>query len=95
MTIEQAKENILKNWRANYTADHMDNHDKEVFLLNAMEQLEAVVKHEYEKKINLSLEKSQERIKKVLEDYKVTKEPLCEQNVLIKAIEARLNQNHD
>lgn len=39
MTIKQAKENIMKNWRANYTADHMDNHDKEVFLLNAMEQL--------------------------------------------------------
>ena len=44
MKIQEAKENIIKNWRANYTTDHMDNHDKEVFLLNAMEQLEQVVK---------------------------------------------------
>ncbi len=34
MNIKEAKDNIMKNWRANYTADHMDNHDKEVFLLN-------------------------------------------------------------
>lgn len=39
MTTKEAKENIMKNWRANCTADRMDNHDKEVFLLNAMEQL--------------------------------------------------------
>lgn len=48
MTIKEAKENILKNWRANYTADHMDNHDKEVFLLNAMEQLESIVKDNFQ-----------------------------------------------
>ena len=47
MTTKQAKENIMKNWRANYTADHMDNHNKEVFLLNAMEQLENIAKDEF------------------------------------------------
>lgn len=51
MKIQEAKENIMKNFRANYTNDHIDNHDKEVFLLNAMEQLEQVVRKEVEKKL--------------------------------------------
>lgn len=39
MKIKEAKENVMKNFRANYTPDHMDLHDIEVFLLNTMEQL--------------------------------------------------------
>lgn len=46
MTIKQAKENIMNNWRANYTADHMQNHDKEVFLLNTLENFQLVVINE-------------------------------------------------
>lgn len=46
MTIKQAKENIMKNFRANYTNDHQDIHDIEIFLLNTMENLELVIKNE-------------------------------------------------
>ena len=46
MTIKQAKENVMKNFRANYTNDHQDIHDIEVFLLNTMEQLVDIVKKE-------------------------------------------------
>lgn len=62
MKIKEAKENILKNWRANYTTDHMDNHDKEVFLLNAMEQLESIVKQETTKETDKYVKSLQEDI---------------------------------
>ena len=51
MTTKQAKENIMNNWRANYANDHQDNHNREVFLLNAMEQLEQVIRKEVQKKL--------------------------------------------
>ena len=43
MKIKEAKENIMKNFRANYTNDHMFRHDVEVFLLNTLEQFQSVV----------------------------------------------------
>ena len=47
MTTKEAKENIIKNFRANYSNDHQSTHDIEVFLLNAMEQLEGIVAKNY------------------------------------------------
>jgi hypothetical protein len=50
MTNKEAKENIINNFRANYanntdsTFVHRSKIDLEVFLLNAMEQLETIVK---------------------------------------------------
>ncbi len=44
MTIQEAKENVMKNFRANYTNDHQDIHDIEVFLLNTLENMELVTK---------------------------------------------------
>ena len=46
MKIKDAKDNVMKNFRANYTNDHQDIHDIEVFLLNTMEQLTEVIKKE-------------------------------------------------
>ncbi len=43
MKISEAKKNIMKNFRANYTNDHQQIHDIEVFLLNAMENLELCI----------------------------------------------------
>ena len=41
MTIQEAKENVIKNFRANYTTENNPSvHEIEVFLLNTMEQLE-------------------------------------------------------
>ena len=51
MTIQQAKKNIINNFRANYSADHLSTHDIEIFILNSMEQLEQIVKKEYGKYI--------------------------------------------
>jgi hypothetical protein len=44
--IQEAKENVMKNFRSNYTNDHQSTHDIEIFLLNTMEQFEVVVKRE-------------------------------------------------
>ena len=43
MKIKEAKENVMKNFRANYTNDHMALHDIEIFLLNTLEQMQSVV----------------------------------------------------
>ena len=49
MTTKQAKENVIKNFRANYTNDHMDIHDIEVFLLNTLENIQLAVTSEIRK----------------------------------------------
>ena len=41
----------MRNFRANYTNDHMAIHDIEVFLLNTLEQFEQVVRKEVGKKL--------------------------------------------
>ena len=46
MTIKEAKENVIKNFRA---LNYPDHHEIEVFLLNTMEQLESVVKADFVK----------------------------------------------
>lgn len=43
MKIEEAKNNIMKNFRANFTNDHQSVHDIEIFLLNTLEQFEQIV----------------------------------------------------
>jgi len=82
MTTKEAKENIIKNFRANYTNDHQSTHDIEVFLLNAMEQLESIV----EKTVIT-------RAVKIIEEYEVAKQPLCEQNTLLFTIKSRIKSN--
>lgn len=49
MKIKEAKDNVMKNFRANYTNDHMDIHDIEVFLLNTLENMQLVVTSEIRK----------------------------------------------
>ena len=49
MKIKEAKENIMKNFRANYTNDHMSSHDVEVFLLNTLENLQLAITSEIRK----------------------------------------------
>ena len=39
MSIKEIKDNIMRNFRANFTNDHMDIHDVEVFLLNTLEEM--------------------------------------------------------
>lgn len=52
MKIEQAKKNIINNFRANYTNDRMENGDVENFLLNALDQFEQIIFANDEKIIN-------------------------------------------
>jgi len=61
MTTKNAKENIMKNFRANYTNDHQSTHDIEVFLLNAMEQLETISKQEFKDTLTEKLKHYQGR----------------------------------
>ena len=49
MKIQEAKDNIMKNFRANYTNDHFAIHDVEIFLLNTLENFELVVAAEARK----------------------------------------------
>ena len=51
MKIQEAKENVMKNFRANYTSDHMSSHDVEVFLLNTLENLQLAVTSEIRKEL--------------------------------------------
>ena len=52
MTTKEAKENIIKNFRANYTTENNPSvHDIEVFLLNTMENLEIVIKSNFKKSL--------------------------------------------
>jgi len=48
MKIQEAKENVVKNFRANYTTfNNPSIHDIEIFLLNTMEQIVQISKQEF------------------------------------------------
>ena len=80
MTTTEAKENVIKNYREHRkTATGLDT---EIFLRNAMEQLEEVVQNTIIR-----------RAVKIIEEYEVPKQPLCEQNTLLFAIKSRIKSN--
>jgi hypothetical protein len=62
---EYAKANILKNFRANYTNDHQFVEDTEIFLNNALDQLEKIVRSDcaYDR------DKQDEAVKNLFRDY--------------------------
>jgi hypothetical protein len=62
---EYAKENILKNFRANYTNDHQSSSDVELFLYNALDQFEKIVRADcaYDR------DKQDEAVKNLFRDY--------------------------
>lgn len=65
MKIQEAKENIMKNFRANYTNDHQSTHDIEIFLLNTLEQFESIVR----KEVDLNTQERENAIKNLERDY--------------------------
>lgn len=72
MTIKEAKENVIENFRR---LNYPDHHEIEVFLLNTMEQLESIIKLEYDsdtmKAVRvLSKIALQKRVLGIIESYK-------------------------
>ena len=62
---EYAKQNIINNYKANYTGDHQSSSDVELFLNNALDQYEKIVRADcvYDR------DKQDEAVKNLFRDY--------------------------
>ena len=62
---EYAKQNIINNYKANYTGDHQSSSDVELFLNNALDQFEKIVRADcvYDR------DKQDEAVKNLFRDY--------------------------
>ena len=62
---QYAKQNIINNYRANYTNDHQSSSDVELFLDNALDQFEKIVRADcaYDR------DKQDEAVKNLHRDY--------------------------
>lgn len=62
---QYAKQNIINNYKANYTGDHQSSSDVELFLNNALDQYEKIVRADcaYDR------DKQDEAIKNLYRDY--------------------------
>jgi predicted lipid-binding transport protein (Tim44 family) len=62
---EYAKQNIINNYKANYTGDHQSSSDVELFLNNALDQYEKIVRADcaYDR------DKQDEAVKNLYRDY--------------------------
>ena len=62
---QYAKQNIINNYKANYTGDHQSSSDVELFLDNALDQFEKIVRSDcaYDR------DKQDEAVKNLHRDY--------------------------
>lgn len=62
---EYAKQNIINNYKANYTGDHQSSSNVELFLNNALDQYEKIVRADcvYDR------DKQDEAVKNLYRDY--------------------------
>lgn len=62
---EYAKQNIINNYKANYTGDHQSSSDVELFLNNALDQYEKIIRADcaYDR------DKQDEAVKNLYRDY--------------------------
>ena len=62
---QYAKQNIINNYKANYTGDHQSSSDVELFLNNALDQFEKIVRADcaYDR------DKQDEAVKNLHRDY--------------------------
>jgi hypothetical protein len=62
---QYAKQNIINNYKANYTGDHQSSSDVELFLDNALDQFEKIVRADcvYDR------DKQDEAVKNLHRDY--------------------------
>lgn len=93
-TIEQAKKNIINNYKANYTNDNQSTIDVEKFLSNALYQFENVVRrnciYDRDKQDEAVKNLFRDYIISIIDTYKIKNQPLCEQNVLLETIKRRI-----
>ena len=77
-TIEEAKKNIINNFRANYTNDHQSSSDIEKFLINALDQFQKIVFLETEQPIkNIERDYIKNTVYKILERHANWKPTCC------------------
>ena len=85
---------IINNYKANYTGDHQSSSDVELFLNNALDQYEKIVRadcaYDRDKQDEAVKNLYRDYVKSIIEKYEIKSQPLCEQNTLLFSIKSQI-----